>query len=171
MFLLKVLELLIGLPFVLTKLCLFTFYGILKNVAPISLLRKKSIEGEIALITGAGSGIGRQISLNLAQRGAHLVLWDVDDAGNKKTAQMVKKLGKVDVWTYTCDVANRQAIYAVAERVKNEVGTVTILVNNAGIVSGNYFLDLPEEKIKKTMEVNTMAHFWVSPSFFNGFIS
>lgn len=48
-------------------------------------------------------------------------------------------------------------------QVKREVGDVTILVNNAGIVTGKKFMDAPDSLIEKTMEVNTMAHFWVSP--------
>ncbi|PIK38914.1 retinol dehydrogenase 10 isoform b [Apostichopus japonicus] len=107
--------------------------------------------------------IGRQIAINFAEQG-DLVLWDVDSAGNKETAQLVRKFG-VNVWTYTCDVSNRQKVYTLAQRVKDEAGTVTILVNNAGIVSGSYFLDLSDEKIMKTMGVNTMAHFWTLRAF------
>lgn len=162
---LLLLEFIVGLPVVLVKLVWFTFYGILRYLVPMSLWRKKSVEGEIVLITGAGSGIGRQIALNFAMKGAQLVLWDVNRAGNKETARQVRELG-ARVWTYECDVSNRQNVYNAAQKVKHEVGSVTILVNNAGIVSGNYFLDIPDEKIVKTLEVNTMAHFWVRKHHF-----
>ncbi|PIK38915.1 retinol dehydrogenase 10 isoform b [Apostichopus japonicus] len=68
-------------------------------------------------------------------------------------------------YTYTCDVTKREEVYRVAQRVKEEVGDVFILVNNAGIVSGKQFLHLTDEEIIKTMDVNTMAHFWTLRAF------
>lgn len=161
---LLLLEFIVGLPVVLVKVVWFIFYGILRYLVPMWLWKKKSVEGEIVLITGAGSGIGRQIALNFAKKGAQLVLWDVNGAGNKETARQVRELG-AKVWPYECDVSNRQNVYNTAQKVKHDVGSVTILVNNAGIVSGNYFLDIPDEKIVKTLEVNTMAHFWTLKAF------
>lgn len=55
-------------------------------------------------------------------------------------------------------------IFLCSMQVKREVGDVSILVNNAGIVTGKKFMDAPDSLIEKTMEVNTMAHFWVSKS-------
>ena len=62
---------------------------------------------------------------------------------------------------YKCDCSSREDIYRVADLVKKEVGDVTMLINNAGIVSGKKFLDTEDWMIQKTMEVNTMAHLWV----------
>lgn len=66
------------------------------------------------------------------------------------------------VYTYVCDVSKRESVYATAEQVRREVGDVTFLVNNAGVVSGRHLLECPDELIERTMMVNCHAHFWVS---------
>ncbi|KAJ8042429.1 Epidermal retinol dehydrogenase 2 [Holothuria leucospilota] len=154
----------IKLPLVLLRSLFETLFAVVKRLVPLWLWRKKSVEGDIVLITGAGSGIGRQIALNFAQERAVLVLWDVDKFGNEETAKLVGQLN-AEVYTYTCDVTKRENVYKLARKVQQEVGPVSILVNNAGIVSGKYFLDLKDESIIKTMEVNTLAHFWTIKAF------
>jgi len=72
---------------------------------------------------------------------------------------------KTTAFYYECDVSNRKKVYEVADRIKKEVGDVDILVNNAGIIIGKSFLDLPEERMVKVMEVNAMAHFWMCKAF------
>lgn len=62
---------------------------------------------------------------------------------------------------YIVDVTKREKIYEAADKVKAEVGKVDILINNAGIVSGSRFLETSDEKIDRTMQVNSMANFWV----------
>jgi all-trans-retinol dehydrogenase (NAD+) len=122
---------------------------------------KKNVTGEIVFITGAGSGLGRLMSLRFAKLGAIVVCTDINEQANDATVEEVKSLGG-QAHGFKCDCSNREDIYRVADLVKNEVGDVTILVNNAGIVSGKKFLDTEDWMIQKTMEVNTMAHFWVS---------
>lgn len=138
--------------------CLEAFLTIL---IPKGFRTSKSIFGEIALITGAGSGIGRLIALRLAKLGAKTVLWDVNTAGLEQTKALIEKDGG-EAYTYFCDVTDRIQVYETADRVRQDVGDVSLLVNNAGIVNGKWFLDTPDEKIEKVMEVNVIAHFWVS---------
>ena len=59
------------------------------------------------------------------------------------------------------DCSNREQVYKTARRVQEEVGVVSVLVNNAGIVSGQRLLETEDERIEKTFAVNTLAHFWV----------
>ncbi|XP_028659382.1 epidermal retinol dehydrogenase 2 isoform X2 [Erpetoichthys calabaricus] len=127
--------------------------------------RRKNVAGEIVLISGAGSGIGRLMSLEFAKLGATLVLWDINQDGNKETARLVKENGGLRVYTYQCDCSNKTEIYRVADQVKREVGDVTILINNAGIVTGKKFMDSPDDLVQKTLEVNTLAHFWTYKAF------
>ncbi|XP_044280216.1 epidermal retinol dehydrogenase 2-like [Varanus komodoensis] len=134
-------------------------------------VRKKNVSGEIVLITGAGNGIGRLLALKFARLGATLVLWDLNLEGNKETARLAKKMGAVRVHDYICDCSKRQEIYRVADQVKKEVGDVSILINNAGIVTGNMFLECPDSLIEKTMEVNAMAHFWTVKAFLPAMIA
>ncbi|KAM6282848.1 epidermal retinol dehydrogenase 2-like isoform 1-T1 [Porphyrio hochstetteri] len=133
--------------------------------------RKKSVSGEIVLITGAGSGIGRLLSVKFAELGAIVVLWDINQEGLKETSRLAKENGAERVHCYICDCSKRQDIYRVADQVKKEVGDVSILVNNAGIVTGKRFLDSPDSLVEKTMEVNTMAHFWTYKAFLPAMIA
>lgn len=124
----------------------------------------KDIKGQIVLLTGGGSGIGRLMALKLAKLGAVVVTWDINTKGNEETGDMIKKEGGKAI-AYTVDMSSRDEIYAAAEKVKTEVGKVDILINNAGIVSGSSFLDTPDQKIIRTFDVNTLAHFWTLKAF------
>ncbi|XP_055345535.1 epidermal retinol dehydrogenase 2-like [Paramacrobiotus metropolitanus] len=139
-------------------------------ILPTRFRKHKSIAGEIALVTGAGSGIGRLMALRLSRLGASLVLWDVSEAGLDETRRIIENDGG-PVRSYLCDVSDRQMVYDVAERVRREVGNVTILVNNAGIVNGKWFLETADERLEKTMQVNAVAHFWTVKAFLPSMIS
>lgn len=127
--------------------------------------RRKNVAGEVVLITGAGSGIGRLMAREFASLGTVLVLWDINQEGLKESAALAQESGAVRVHSYVCDCSSKNDIYRVADQVKREVGDVSILVNNAGIVTGKKFMDAPDSLIEKTMEVNTMAHFWTYKAF------
>ena len=88
------------------------------------------LEGRIALVTGAGSGIGEGIAHAMAKAGARVVAVDVNAAGAERTAQAIGGGAK----SYFCDVTDRAAADALAAKVRREVGAVGILVNNAGII-------------------------------------
>ena len=125
---------------------------------------RKDIDGEIIFLTGAGSGLGRLMALKFAKLGATVVCVDINQSANEETVKEIRSQG-FKAHGYKCDCSNREDIYRVADLVKAEVGDVTILVNNAGIVSGKKFMDTEDWMIQKTFEVNTMAHFWVSLHF------
>ncbi|XP_041467586.1 epidermal retinol dehydrogenase 2-like [Lytechinus variegatus] len=126
--------------------------------------RKKSIEGELVLITGAGSGIGRLQAIKFAAVGCDVVLWDINTKGIEETAKLVRKTGR-KAWYYVCDVSKREKVYEVASKVKREAGMVTILVNNAGIIAGQKFINLTDDAIQRTMDVNALAHAWTLKAF------
>uniref|UniRef100_A0A663E1X6 Short chain dehydrogenase/reductase family 16C member 5 n=1 Tax=Aquila chrysaetos chrysaetos TaxID=223781 RepID=A0A663E1X6_AQUCH len=92
------------------------------------------------LITGSANGIGSQIALNFASLGATLVLWDMDDEGNKETSRLAKKNGK-------------------------RSGDVTILINNAGILLGKKFCDILDADFEKTLRVNFLSQVWTCKAF------
>lgn len=122
---------------------------------------RKDVSNEIVLVTGAGSGLGQLLSLKMAKLGSTVVCLDINKEGNESTLNNIKSSGG-NAFAYVCDCTKREDIYRVAELVKKEVGDVTILINNAGIVSGRKLLDTPDGLIQKTFEVNTVAHCWVS---------
>jgi len=125
---------------------------------------EKNISGQVVLVTGGGSGIGRLMCLRFARLGATVVTWDINKLGNEETVDMIKKEGN-RAFSYTVDMSSKEDIYRTAEKTKEDVGPVTILVNNAGIVSGTTVLDTPDSKIVKTFEVNILAHFWTIKAF------
>ncbi|XP_062259620.1 epidermal retinol dehydrogenase 2-like isoform X1 [Platichthys flesus] len=133
--------------------------------------KRKNIAGEVVLLTGAGSGIGRLMAQEFAALGTVLVLWDINHDGMKETARLAKESGASRVHYYLCDCSDRNEVYRVADQVKREVGDVSILVNNAGIVTGKKFMDAPDSLIEKTVEVNTMAHFWTYKAFLPAMIA
>ncbi len=124
----------------------------------------KNLKNQNILITGAGRGIGRLMALNFASHGSHLVLLDIDGEAIEKVAAQVRQ-SNVATWCYRCDVSDREMIYAVADKIKAEVGKIDILVNNAGIVTGKAFLDCTDTEVQRTMDINIMAHFWMLRAF------
>ena len=90
-----------------------------------------SLEGRIAVVTGAASGIGRAIALWLARDGADIALLDMDAGGARQVAEEVRGLGRRAV-AVEVDVSSFAGMASAVERVRKELGPVTILVNNAG---------------------------------------
>jgi all-trans-retinol dehydrogenase (NAD+) len=125
---------------------------------------------KVTLITGGASGIGRLMAQQIAARGSHVVLWDIDDEGLAHSAEETTSAGK-KITAYHCDISDRQVVYRTAERVKREVGKVDILINNAGVVSGRPFPECTDEQLRRTMEINTLAHFWTVKAFLPDMIS
>jgi NAD(P)-dependent dehydrogenase (short-subunit alcohol dehydrogenase family) len=91
------------------------------------------LEGDIAVVTGAGSGIGRAIAIGYAGEGARVVAADINEAGAAETASMISDAGGEAI-SAALDVAGRPSCAALAERVARDFGAVSVLVNNAGIV-------------------------------------
>lgn len=147
-----------------------TLYYLLKGLVlfftPLSLLpRKKINESDVILITGAGMGLGRAIAHEFVKEGANkLVLWDLNGDALEETKKQLTSLG-ANVWTYVIDITNRQKVYSLARQVENDVGTVTYLVNNAGVVSGNLLQELNDDSIERTFAVNAISHYWTLKSF------
>ncbi|NWV26373.1 RDHE2 dehydrogenase, partial [Origma solitaria] len=155
----------------LKVIVLLVYYLLESLVFLVVPRRKKNVSGEIVLITGAGSGIGRLLSLKFASLGATVVLWDINEEGLNDTVKLARENGAGRVHSYICDCSKRQDVYRVADQVKKEVGDVSILINNAGIVIGKRFLDSPDSLLEKTMDVNAVAHFWTYKAFLPAMIA
>jgi len=102
----------------------------------------RDLSGKVAVVTGAGSGIGRAIAMALAERGADLSICDVDESGLEETAEAARQLGR-SVLALRVDVADADAMAAFAERTRGELERVDVLVNNAGIGVAGPFVDVP----------------------------
>ncbi|XP_002741940.1 epidermal retinol dehydrogenase 2-like [Saccoglossus kowalevskii] len=133
-------------------------------------MQKKSLAQEIVLITGAGAGIGRLMSTNFAKQGSVVVLWDINKQWMDETAEIITTQGG-KAHSYQCDVTSKDEVYRLAKQVKKDVGGVTVLVNNAGVVNGKRFLDISDEMIERTMNVNAMGICWTLKAFLPSMIA
>ena len=99
----------------------------------------KSFSGKVAAVTGAGSGIGRALALDLAGRGCHLALCDVNEGALSATAGAARRIGRsgVEITGARVDVADRDAVYGWAEETAGEHGQVNLIFNNAGVGFGS----------------------------------
>jgi NADP-dependent 3-hydroxy acid dehydrogenase YdfG len=113
------------------------------------------IKGKVAVITGAGSGIGRALAYDLARRGAKLAISDVDTVGLAETAKQVRVIG-APVHEQRLDVTDRAAVLAYADTVVAEYGTVNLVFNNAGIAFSGDVEAMTFEQIERVMDVD----FW-----------
>ncbi len=122
------------------------------------------IPGKTALVTGAGMGMGRALSLLLAADVSKLVLVDINEQSLAKTADEAKASG-AEVFTYSCDISDQAAVDKLKDKVHADAGPVDILVNNAGIVIGGDFLDVPMNMHIKTMQVNAIGVMLMTGAF------
>ncbi|MEU0369620.1 SDR family oxidoreductase [Streptomyces sp. NPDC006283] len=110
--------------------------------------------GQLVLVTGAASGIGRATAFAFAEAGARIVAVDRNAEGAARTAEMCGLIGAQDAWGEVVDVSDEQAMEKLAEKVAAEYGIVDVLVNNAGIGLSGTFLDTSSEDWKKVLDVN-----------------
>lgn len=124
----------------------------------------KSVSGEIILITGTGHGMGRETALRFARLGGIIICVDINRDSNQETVDLIKEQ-KGKAYRFECDVTNRDAINELADKIKREVGDVTMLVNNAGIMPCKKLLQHSEKEIRMAFEVNVLAHLWLLQAF------
>ncbi|MFB8024908.1 MULTISPECIES: SDR family oxidoreductase [unclassified Streptomyces] len=110
--------------------------------------------GQLVLVTGAASGIGRATALSFAEAGARVVAVDRDAEGVARTAETARLHGAASAWGEVVDVGDEQAMEQLAEKVAAEHGVVDVLVNNAGIGLSGSFLDTTSEEWRTVLDVN-----------------
>lgn len=107
----------------------------------------------LVVVTGAGSGIGRETAFAFAARGAEMVISDIDDVAVKNTAEEIVACGGA-AHAYVVDVADADAVEAFAGQVSADHGVPDIVVNNAGIGQAGAFLDTPADIFDRVLDVN-----------------
>ncbi|CAL9477723.1 putative oxidoreductase EphD [Streptomyces sp. enrichment culture] len=110
--------------------------------------------GQLVLVTGAGSGIGRATALAFARAGARVVAVDRDAGAAARTAGQARDAGAPAAWAKTADVSDERAMEELAARVTAECGVVDVLVNNAGIGLAGSFFDTAPEEWRRLLDVN-----------------
>ncbi|MFI5325548.1 MAG: SDR family NAD(P)-dependent oxidoreductase, partial [Candidatus Rokuibacteriota bacterium] len=119
------------------------------------------LQGQTAIVTGAGRNIGRAIALELAGMGADIVVAEMDEATGARTADEVRKLGRRALALRT-DVTRMADLQAMADRTVGELGRIDILVNNAGIHRSAHTADVTEDDWDRLLAVNAKGVFFAS---------
>ncbi|MCI2230113.1 SDR family oxidoreductase [Polaribacter sp. MSW13] len=121
------------------------------------------IKDKTVLITGGASGIGKIMTRLLLERKAKVIIWDINQKGIDTTIFDYKNLG--EIFGYVIDVSNPKEIKETAKKVKQEIGSIDILINNAGIIIGKYFHEHTTSEITKTMDINANAPMLITKEF------
>jgi short-subunit dehydrogenase len=119
----------------------------------LSFSAMQTISGSVAVITGAGSGIGRALAQDLAKRGAQLALADLDTSALEETRKL---LGTAVVRTYTVDVSKAVAVEDFAGQVERDFGRTSLLINNAGVALMGRFDEVSLQDMEWLIQIN----FW-----------
>lgn len=146
------------------RLLLTSGAGPLKRGAVMSVLRD-----QVALVTGAGRGIGRAVALRLATEGADVVCLSRTAEHAAKVAEEVRGLGR-RAWGMPVDVADGAAVGAAAGQILAEAGRVDILVNNAGVTRDGLLMRMSEEDWQVVMDTNLKGAFHVTKAFTRAFL-
>lgn len=142
----------------------------LKTIYEFFVPRKfKDVAGQVAFITGSAKGLGREIAINLAKKGCHIAVVDVDLEGAQQTAAELMELG-VKAKAFKADVSNSDDIDAIKDSVEQSLGPVDIVINNAGIFFTKTVTEETPEKLQGMININLMSNFWTTRAFLQGMI-
>lgn len=128
-----------------------------------------SLQGKIALVTGASYGIGFAIALGMAKAGATIVFNDIKQELVNQGLQAYKDAG-VAAHGYVCDVTNEDAVNKMIDQITEEVGVIDILVNNAGIIKRIPMCEMSADQFRQVIDVDLNAPFIVSKAVIPGMI-
>ena len=123
-----------------------------------------SLTNQIAVVTGAGRGIGRAIALKFAAEGADVVVVSRTQENSEKVANEIGALGR-KAWAFTVDVADSAAVSAAAEKILADCGKVDILVNNAGVTRDGLLLHMSDADWDAVLNTNLKGAFFVTKAF------
>ncbi|GAA4427189.1 3-ketoacyl-ACP reductase [Pontibacter saemangeumensis] len=121
----------------------------------------ESLAGKVALVTGAGKGIGRAVAVALAKEGVHVGLLARTESQLREVAEEVSALG-VKAAVVAADVSDINAVNRAAAQVKQELGAIDILINNAGTATFGKFLELEPAEWEKNIKVNLMGVYYTT---------
>ena len=127
----------------------------------MAILDKFSLEGKVALVTGASYGIGFALATAFAEAGATIVFNDIKQELVDKGLAAYKEKG-ITAHGYVCDVTNEEQVNELVAKVEKEVGVIDILVNNAGIIKRIPMCDMTAAEFRQVIDVDLNAPIIVS---------
>jgi all-trans-retinol dehydrogenase (NAD+) len=137
--------------------------------------RRLELHGRAVLITGAASGLGLGLATACALEAAAVILVDIDAKGLARAEATIQAAVRstrtlsteVQVLSFVCDVSDRAAVRQIQQQISTELEPlfVSVLFNNAGVLSGAGILDITQEQAARTFGVNSMAHLWTVQAF------
>lgn len=129
----------------------------------------KNLEDKTVLITGGASGIGKIMVRLMLERKAKVIIWDINQEKIDETVSAFSDKGSI--FGFNVDVSNIEQVLETAKKVKQEIGVVDVLINNAGIIVGKYFSEHSLSDISKTMEINANAPMFITKAFLNDMLN
>lgn len=131
-------------------------------------VKAKNINGEVALITGSAQGLGKQIAIELAKKGCHLAVVDINFELAQKTSQELSSLYKIKSKAFKTDITQYDQVVKLGKDVKEQLGPVTILVNNAGMLTFKILTKPTPEETQNMINTNLTSHFYTIRVFMEG---
>jgi len=128
---------------------------------------ESSVDGKVAVVTGAARGMGEAIARTLAARGAAVAICDTDAPTGELVARDIRSTGKT-ARAWELDVSQPEAVDRTFSEIVQQMGTVQILVNNAGILYPTPFHDIPDDEWERTISVNLTGAFLCSKVVYRG---
>jgi NAD(P)-dependent dehydrogenase (short-subunit alcohol dehydrogenase family) len=122
------------------------------------------IQGRVAVVTGAGSGIGRGLAIELSRQGAAVAVADINFDGASKVAELIKGMGGKAI-AIQCDVCERASIQAMKRQVTAELGVATLVFANAGATSFTSLCEMSDEDVDWIIQVNLMGVMYTTRTF------
>jgi len=129
-------------------------------------MKDNFLEGKVALVTGAGSGFGREMAIAFASKGADLVLNDINLLAISETKEIINNLFSVDILVVEADISDEEQVNKMSKEVYQKFSNVFLIVNNAGIRGGSSSLKTKTADYDRVMDVNVKGAWNVTKAFY-----
>jgi len=130
----------------------------------------KSLQGELALVTGSGHGIGMELCVQLGRLGASVICLDINEEANKETEARLKDMG-CQHYMFQCDVSDAHHLDLVSAVILEKIGCPSLIINNAAITKKKTFLEHSQEELRTLFKTNVVAPMLITQKFLPSMLS